>query len=150
MVWDLDSFRRSLDDYMRMRSYEGHDSSYIILDEVTSLDGWWRLIKGYVDTGIFKNDVLILTGSSSLRIGGGTELFPGRMGRGVEIEALPLSFREFLEVKGITVRRTGDLERDMASLLPQRERIRELFRVYMNVGGFPSPSTMIPRPRNPL
>ncbi len=137
LVWDLDSFKRSLDNYMRMRSYEGHDSSYIILDEVTSLDGWWRLIKGYVDMGIFKNDVLILTGSSSLRIRGETELFPGRMGKGVEVEALPLSFREFLEVKGITVKRTGDLERDMASLLPQRERIRELFQVYMNVGGFP-------------
>lgn len=137
LIWDLDSFKRALDDYLRMRSHEGHDSCYIILDEVTSLEGWWKPIKGYIDLGILDNDVLILTGSSSLRVKGNAELFPGRMGRGVEVEALPLSFREFLRVKGVEVKRTGELERDMASLLPIRERVRELFREYMEVGGFP-------------
>jgi len=134
---DLDSFKRALDDYLRMRAREGHDSSYIMLDEVTSLEGWWRLIKGYIDLGIFDNDVLILTGSSSLRMKGNVELFPGRMGKGMEVEALPLSFREFLQVRGVKVRRTGDLERDLDTLLPVRGRVRELFREYMEVGGFP-------------
>jgi len=137
LVWDLDSFKRALDDYLRMRAREGHDSSYIMLDEVTSLEGWWRLIKGYIDLGIFDNDVLILTGSSSLRMKGNVELFPGRMGKGMEVEALPLSFREFLQVRGVEVRRTGDLERDLDTLLPVRGRVRELFREYMEVGGFP-------------
>ncbi|MDK2371995.1 MAG: ATP-binding protein [Candidatus Korarchaeota archaeon] len=137
LIWDLDSFKRALDDYLRMRAYEGHDSSYIILDEVSSLEGWWRLVKGYIDLGIFDNDVLILTGSSSLRVRGNAELFPGRMGKGVEVEALPLSFREFLQVKGIEVKRTGNLEKDMVSLLPVRERVRGLFRDYMRLGGYP-------------
>ncbi len=137
LIWDLDSFKRALDGYLRMRSQEGHDSSYIVLDEVTSLEGWWKLIKGYVDLGVLDNDVLILTGSSSLRVKGDVELFPGRMGKGVEVKALPLSFREFLRVKGVEVRRTGDLERDMASLFPIRGKVRDLFREYMEVGGFP-------------
>ncbi len=137
LMWNLDLFRKTIDEYMGMRKQEGYDSSFILIDEVTSLEGWWRLIKGYVDVGVFENDVLVLTGSSSLRLRGEVELFPGRMGRGVEVEALPLSFREFLRVKGVEIKRTGDLEGDMARLLPIRGRLRELFREYMEVGGFP-------------
>ncbi len=137
LVWNLDLLRRAIDEYMRMRRQEGYDSSFILLDEVTSLEGWWRLIKGYVDIGVFKDDVLVLTGSSSLRLRGEVELFPGRMGKGVEVEALPLSFREFLKVRGVEIERTGDLDRDMIRLLPLRDRVRELFQEYLEMGGFP-------------
>ncbi len=137
LIWDLDTFKRALDDYLAMRRTEGHDGAFILLDEVTSLLGWWKLVKGYIDVGIFTRDVLVLTGSSSLKLSGEVELFPGRMGKGRLVKALPLSFREFLGLMGICVKRTGDIEGDMARLLPHREEIRRLFDLYMKVGGFP-------------
>ncbi|MDK2464971.1 MAG: ATP-binding protein, partial [Candidatus Korarchaeota archaeon] len=123
----------------------GVRSSYLFLDEVTSLRGWWRVIKGYVDAGFFSRDVLVLTGSSSLRLRGEAELFPGRMGSGREVVAWPLSFREFLGVMGVEVRTTGDLDRDVARLLPKSREIRELFLDYLEVGGFPLSVNRDPR-----
>ncbi len=137
LIWDLNTFKRSLDDYLAMKRAEGYDKAFIILDEVTSLPQWWKLVKGYIDAGIFERDVLVLTGSSSLTLRGEAELFPGRTGKGKFVSALPLSFREFLDVMGIRVEITGDLDKDMARLLPMREEIRRLFDLYMKVGGFP-------------
>ena len=137
LIWDLDTLKRAFDEYFELRKVEGLDRCFIILDEVTSLEGWWRLVKGYVDLGFFERDILILTGSSSLTLRGEAELFPGRTGHGRTLEVLPLSFREFLKVMGVNVRRTGDLKSDIARLLPLKNRVKELFELYMELGGFP-------------
>ncbi len=128
----FEAFKSLLDAYLRMRRDKGIKSSLIVLDEVTSVQGWWKLVKGYVDAGVFRRDVLVLTGSSSMRLKGEVELFPGRMGEGKEVIALPLSFREFLSVKGVIV-----TERSEDALLPKAPRIRGLFKEYLKVGGFP-------------
>ncbi len=73
---DLDTFRLMLHEYLEMRSSSGIKGSYIFLDEVTSLSDWWRVIKGYVDSRAFSRDVLVLTGSSSLRLKGEVEALP--------------------------------------------------------------------------
>ncbi len=142
---DPDSLRAMLEEYHSFRRASGVRSSYLFLDEVTSLRGWWRVIKGYVDAGFFSRDVLVLTGSSSLRLRGEAELFPGRMGSGREVVAWPLSFREFLRVRGVEVMTTGDLDRDVARLLPKSGEIRELFLDYLEVGGFPLSVNRDPR-----
>ncbi len=136
----FEAFKSLLDAYLRMRRDRGIKSSLIVLDEVTSVQGWWKLVKGYVDAGVFRKDVLVLTGSSSIRLKGEVELFPGRMGSGKEVTALPLSFREFLSVKGIRVS-----EESEGALLPKASRIRELFKEYLRVGGFPLPINGDPR-----
>ncbi len=149
----LDSFKSLLDAYLRMREAKGIESSLLIFDEVTSIPGWWRLVKGYVDAGAFKGDVLIATGSSSLRLKGEVELFPGRMGRGREILALPLSFREFLGVMGVEVEPSIGLtghDLDTSILLPNAPRIRALFRDYLRTGGFPLPINGDPRAEEQL
>ena len=122
LAFDLNSFKSLLDSYLRMRRAREIESSLILLDEVTSVKGWWRLVKGYLDAGVFRKDVLVVTGSSSLRLKGEVELFPGRMGKGREVEALPLSFREYLEVMGLELR--GPAE----ALLPEAAKIRSHFR----------------------
>ena len=134
---DSGSLRAMLEAYDSFRKSSGVKTSYIFLDEVTSLKDWWKVVKGYVDAGFFSKDVLVLTGSSSLRLRGEAELFPGRMGRGREVVAWPLSFREFLRAKGVKVKVTGDMERDLSRLLPKSREIRELFNEYLKVGGFP-------------
>jgi len=45
--------------------------------------------------------VITVTGSSSLKIKGDIELFPGRTGKGETIEVLPLSFKQYVEVHGV-------------------------------------------------
>ncbi len=92
----------------------------IILDEVTGLEYWWRIIKGFIDLGSFSEDVLIVSGSSSVRVKKYSESFIGRKGKGKTVEVLPLSFREFIQVKGYSTR---DLARG--------------FDEYLKLGGFP-------------
>lgn len=75
-----------------------YDKKFIILDEVTSLEYWWKPIKGFIDTGLLKNSVLIISGSSSIKLKKYSESFPGRKGKGREITVLPLSFPEFVRV----------------------------------------------------
>ncbi len=92
----------------------------ILLDEVTGLDYWWRVVKGFIDQGRFPNDVIIVSGSSSVRVKRYVESFTGRRGKGKDVEVLPLSFREFVKVRGYN---TKELER--------------AFEDYLMIGGYP-------------
>ena len=71
----------------------------LILDEVTSLPGWWKPLKVAIDAGLTARSVIIVTGSSSLRLRRDTDVFPGRRGRGINIEVLPLSFADAKKVR---------------------------------------------------
>ncbi len=100
---------------------EIYDKKYIFLDEVTSLENWWKPLKGFIDLGKLKNSSVIVTGSS-LRIRRYIEAFPGRKGFGKKIEVLPLSFSDFLKV--VKLKKYGiELEKG--------------FKKYLKVGGFP-------------
>ncbi|RLE58910.1 MAG: ATP-binding protein [Thermoprotei archaeon] len=134
---DIESLRKVLDTYLKFREARGIKTSYIFLDEITSVPEWWRVIKGYIDLGVFEADVLTITGSSSIRLKGETELFPGRRGFGQDIIVHPLSFREFLEIHGLKLEITGDLNRDMATALKYSSEIKDMFPRYLGKGGFP-------------
>ncbi len=142
---DLNAFRTMLHEYLEMRSSLGIKTSYLFLDEVTSLNGWWRVIKGYVDAGAFARDVLVLTGSSSLRLKGKVELFPGRMGAGRELTAWPLSFRQYLSVMKVKIDRSDNPLRNMKKLIPISSKIKRNFREYLKTGGYPLPINRDPR-----
>ncbi len=97
---------------------EGADRfRFIFLDEVTGLEYWWRVVKGLVDLGYFKDSVLTVSGSSSLKLWRFAESFAGRRGKGRNVEVLPLNFGEFVGVTGIE---------------PEKALQR-----YLQVGGFP-------------
>jgi len=138
LLTDLESFKKVIDEYLKIKKREKIDSSFIFLDEVTSLENWWKVIKAYVDMDVFENDVITVTASSSVRLKGQTELFPGRRGNGKDILVLPLSFREFLEVFGVKVVETsGNIEKDMENAIKNEEEIKEFFKMYLEKGGFP-------------
>jgi len=120
---DFVSMREAIGDYLEAVKSEG--SKYVFLDEVTSVTEWWKAVKYMIDSGKFENCVVSVTGSSSLRVRGDVELFPGRTGKGKIVEVTPLSFKEFVEVHGV---RNYRLEYD---------RVLELFEKYLEVGGFP-------------
>ncbi len=93
--------------------------SVIILDEVTGIEYWWRVVKGMIDGGWLTKDVLIVSGSSSARVKRYSESFIGRRGKGVNVEVLPLSFKRFLEVRGYG------------------KDVHRAFEEYLKLGGFP-------------
>jgi hypothetical protein len=96
----------------------------ILLDEISSLERWWRGVKFLIDSGALEESVVIATGSSSLKVRKDAELFPGRLGHGVHVEALPLGFPEYLELHGARSRAEPG------------GGVAELFEKYLRTGGF--------------
>ncbi|MFA4662437.1 ATP-binding protein [Pyrococcus kukulkanii] len=72
----------------------------LILDEVTSVEGWWKVVKGLIDSGILGKFSVIVSGSSTFRLLKYSESFIGRRGKGKDVEVLPLSFPEFHRITG--------------------------------------------------
>ncbi|WP_461864557.1 ATP-binding protein [Thermococcus sp.] len=121
-----------LREFQELKTKEGIKTGYIFLDEVTSLEGWWRGVKPLIDAGLLENDVITVTGSSSLRVRRDMELFPGRRGSGREIEVMPLSFPEYAEIMG--------LEKPKL----QTGMVLKLFEDYLKTGGFPASINGLP------
>ncbi len=120
---DFVSLREAINSYLEVTKSD--ETKFIFLDEVASVTEWWKAVKYLIDTGKLKNCVLTVTGSSSLRVKGDIELFPGRTGLGKVIEVLPLNFKEFVQVHGI---KKYELEYD---------EVLKLFKRYLEIGGFP-------------
>ena len=112
---DIESFQNLL---FSLKEYK-----YIFLDEVTSLESWWRPLRGSIDAGILENKIITVSGSVSIKLKKQAELFPGRGGKGKIIEVLPLSFPEF-----ININEKGKLP---------TIKIMKLFKEYEKYGGFP-------------
>ncbi|ASJ07718.1 AAA family ATPase [Thermococcus siculi] len=119
-------------EFQELKREEGIKTGYIFLDEASSLEGWWRGLKPLIDAGLLENDVVTVTGSSSLRVKRDIELFPGRRGSGKTIEVMPLSFPEYTKVRGIKKPRL------------ESERANKLFEEYLQTGGFPGSINGLP------
>lgn len=126
-ITTLREFRDIMLWYFNERKKKGIKTSYIFLDEVTSIDEWWRPIKFFIDRGYFEDSVLTVSGSSTLRIIKIPERFPGRRGKGKSIEVLPLSFPEFVRIHGYG----REILYELPSLL-------KLWEKYTKTGGFPT------------
>jgi len=125
-------FRKIIEKYLQIRKKENVDESYIFLDEVTSIDGWYRFIKFLIDTGEFENSVVTILGSSSLNLTKAPENFPGRRGKGANVLVMPLLFHELVEVFGY----------DAKKVKYDEEILSELWDKYKNFGGFPKSINM--------
>ncbi len=142
-----------------LRDNEG----YIFLDEVTSLEGWDVLLKGYLDKGTFSKTAVVCTGSDPGNIEVGKRTL---LGRNVHLSVIgPLNFRNYLlsflpladaRVVGVTEKEskalltrlmsTGvNLNMPLSDILERYYRLepfsatlRFLFeRLYLRTGGFP-------------
>ncbi len=121
----IDILRR----YLRIKEERGIETSYIFLDEVTYVNDWFRAIKYGIDRGgLFKNDVITITGSTSIALRGNIETFPGRREFGVDVTLLPpLSFQSYIKA----------LRPEISAEPGWYEEIRDLFEKYLVTGGFP-------------
>ena len=109
-----EKFRAEID----KRLPNNQDKIYFLFDEVQLVEGWQRVVNG-LNTS-FDSDITI-TGSNADMLSG--ELATLLSGRYIEILIYPLSFNEFLQVKGIE---QGSRQIDQAYL------------EYEKFGGFPS------------
>lgn len=100
--------------------------AWVFLDEVQEISGWEKWARARTDLREVK---LFVTGSSSSLLASeyGTLL----TGRHLSFTVYPLSFREFLRVRGLA----GPW--DEVSLAARKALIRNLLREYLQFGGFP-------------
>ncbi|BCU69829.1 ATP-binding protein [Stygiolobus caldivivus] len=98
---------------------------YVFLDEVQRVKGW----EGFVRSLIDRKEAFIAVSGSTSRVNKGRvkEVLAGRH---VSVEVTPLSFKEFLDFKGVKVERPIDL-------LAKGSEMRSLFSEYLKYGGFP-------------
>lgn len=129
-----------LDNYLSARRALDVGKSVMFLDEITFVKEWWRAIKARIDSGAFRKDVLIVTGSASIDLLKQKEMFPGRRGNGKDFTLHPLDFSAFARIRGsLEVKQGGitRLERNVNANTIYTKRLKELFGEYMRTGGFP-------------
>lgn len=105
---------------------ENHDRKcYLFLDEIQYVEDWPLVIRRLHDS---KNAEIFLTGSSAKLLS--IEIATSLRGRSLSVEVWPYSFNEFLRAKKVSIDR---------SLFGQkaRDKLSELFNVYLSDGGFP-------------
>lgn len=143
---DYKELSAALETYLEFREKSGIGGSFIFLDEITSPKEWYRSIKSLIDSGKFRNDVVVLTGSSSINLRGQAELFPGRRGKGRDFVLLPLSFREFIRVFRPDIHGKIEPANDMSAKEIARKsaqaavftkELNALLEQYFARGGFP-------------
>jgi len=100
-------------------------SFLLIIDEITYVKDWDRVIKALADEAYFKKGLCILTGSDTLILKEAAMRFPGRRGTASKIDfhLHPLTFAEY--VKLINSKAT-----------PDNEQLLILFNDYLQCGGY--------------
>nr|MDO8086480.1 ATP-binding protein [Candidatus Sigynarchaeum springense] len=143
-ILDFKELGEVLDEYIKSKKARGISRSLIVLDEIPTVREWWRAIKARIDAFQFKNDTIIITGSSSIEVLQERERFPGRRGDGVDIVMNPLTFGEYvdLHIKAV-VHQDLDLTKDANDIVQPNliytGKIDALFQDYLITGGFPLP-----------
>lgn len=100
LIGDYQSFYHLIQHQLEDMPVE--DLKYCIIDEVTYIEGWDKTVKYLADIGALENVVLVLSGSDLALMSDARKRFPGRRGKApkVDFHYYPLSFAEFLKLKG--------------------------------------------------
>ncbi|MEM3555953.1 MAG: ATP-binding protein [Candidatus Micrarchaeia archaeon] len=106
---------------------ESKERIYLFLDEIQKVDDWENKIKVYYD--LYPNLKFIISGSASVSLR--KKAKESLAGRVFDFTAEPLSFEEFLELKGEDVRKIKEKPEIW------KRRIIPLFHTYLKFGTFP-------------
>jgi len=117
-----DNFQLILDAWFELHGPE--NKPLIFFDEIQNISGWDKFVRRLIDQGYR----VCLTGSNSKLLS--SEIATALRGRTLVTEIFPFSFKEFIQVKGITL---------SAGLLYSKERhqLTALFDQYLYSGGYP-------------
>jgi len=140
---DFKELGEILDDYYNAREFWNINQSYVILDEITFVDEWWRAIKSRIDKKQMKNDVIIITGSASIELLKEKERFPGRRGHGQDLILRPLSFDNYvqlfdqLSIKQLEIQDITKFDDVIKTNKLFSGTLSQIFLNYIESGGFP-------------
>jgi hypothetical protein len=97
----------------------------LVIDEITYVPHWERVIKALADEGYFEHGICLITGSDSLILKEAAMSFPGRRGKAAKMDFhfYPLSFREYVLL----------LEPDGE---PSNGVLQKYFQQYLHCGGY--------------
>lgn len=75
---------------------ESHPRSILLIDEVTSVNRWWKAVKIVADEGLTEQSLIVCTGSNAMDLAEGADLLPGRRGERypVDFVLLPVRYRD--------------------------------------------------------
>lgn len=119
---------------------------YLFFDEVTMIKNWQLGIKYAIDIGLLQNSIVVLSGSSAIDLRQSSERLPGRRGGGSELDKLllPISFRDFLRLRGIEINPLSLDEIIKGELFSLKKHhynfpaIHNHLMEYIRVGGIPA------------
>ena len=118
-----------LDELINYVFEKGFQKSFLFLDEIQSVKNWERWARSTYDEHKGKIKIIV-SGSSSKIIRG--EIGKTLTGRHVSIKVFPLSFREFLDFKGI------DFTKDEVEYsVKNQAKIKPLLEEYFSFSSFP-------------
>jgi uncharacterized protein len=82
--------------------FPGAKVKRLFIDEITAIPQWENAVKRVIDGGLFRNVLIVSTGSKATDLRRGAERLPGRKGKLKRNEYifLPISYREFHEMAG--------------------------------------------------
>jgi predicted AAA+ superfamily ATPase len=103
-----------------------NQSFLLIIDEITFVKNWDRVIKSFADQGRFDHGICLLTGSDTLILKEAAMRFPGRRGNSsqTDFHISPLSFYEYVHL----------LEPENHT--QDNEKLSTLFNQYLQCGGY--------------
>lgn len=109
---------------------------YLFFDELQRITGWEDVVNSFrVD---FNCDIYI-TGSNAYLLSSQYSTYLS--GRYIEIKMLPLSFQEFINFHGFTIKEVinalGNKKKYVYDSKDERYELKELFQAYMRYGGMP-------------
>jgi predicted AAA+ superfamily ATPase len=92
---------------------------FLILDEVSYINGWDKGIKFAADSGLLDQTIFMITGSDMTILEEARARFPGRRGKATvqEFHLYPLSFGEFVKLKRVNVEDNTELFRSFDEYL---------------------------------
>ncbi|MBC2697346.1 MAG: ATP-binding protein [ANME-2 cluster archaeon] len=114
-----------LDAYYELYPDNKDEKLYIFFDEIQEVPFWETFLRRLYDQ---ENVEICVTGSSSKLLS--KEIATGLRGRTLTYRIFPYSFKEFLNVKGLTLQRNFEYT-------PLRHKIKNLLIEYIEFGGFP-------------
>ncbi|HVV69269.1 MAG TPA: ATP-binding protein [Gammaproteobacteria bacterium] len=102
-----------------------HERFLLIIDEVTYVKDWDRVIKALADEGHFQQGLCLLTGSDTLILKEAAMRFPGRRGKAkqTDFHLYPLTFAEYVHL----------VAKDAN---PSTKKLDQLFEQYLQCGGY--------------
>jgi len=97
----------------------------LIIDEVTYVKNWDRVIKALADEGYFGKGICLLTGSDTLILKEAAMRFPGRRGKSdkADFHLYPLSFSDYVKLR-------------LPAEDPSIEQLAKCFKDYLLCGGY--------------